>query len=311
MIVSDLKHTLCLDQNQYAVYQTLSYFRIFSYPLLQAEIEEYCGANLNSKEIESALQDLRKAGVLFETHAYYSLDNKVQQQLEKRKDSEARFNKQLKKIRKYANLISRFPFVRFVGITGSCAKGLFEKEGDVDYFIVTEPGKLWLCRTILILFKKIILLNSHRYFCLNYFVDSDSLSIPDHNIYAAHEIMAMAPVNNTSLFNSFRKKNLWTHDFFPGWQKVNAAFSMKEQRSPLFIRLFERLFRNALGDALDNLCFRVTVDTWHRRFPHLESADFNLRFRSKKNVSKHHPRGFQTKVLSQLRETLVQVEVVP
>ena len=82
-----------------------------------------------------------------------------------------------------------FPFVRGVFLSGSISKGFMSESDDIDYFIITAPGRLWLTRTLLILFKKIFLFNSFRNFCLNYFIDSENLYIPEHNRYTATEIV--------------------------------------------------------------------------------------------------------------------------
>lgn len=309
MIGSDLKHSVCLTLGQYAVYQTLVYFQIFSYPLTKSEIAEvFMGAP--PQDLDTCLNDLQSLELIFETAGYYSLDTCVSQQIQKRNNSEKRFQEKLGKMRRYAKFISRFPFVRFVGITGSCAKGLFEKEGDVDYFIVTEPGRLWICRTLLVLFKKVFLLNSHRYFCLNYFVDSNSLKIPDENIYAAHEILAMAPVNNPVLHQRFRDENEWTENFFPAWKSTNTSFANKDKGGFLIAKIVEVLLSGFIGSALDNFCFRFTLTFWRKRFNYLEKEDFDLRFRSYKHVSKHHPRGYQQRVLAHLNSKLVNIEMM-
>ena len=39
---------------------------------------------------------------------------------------------------------------------------------------------------------------------------------------------------------------------------------------------------------------------WKRKFPHFDESDFDLNMRTRKNVSKHHPQGFQQKVLDAL-----------
>jgi len=310
MIVTDLKQSICLKRDQYAVYQSLAYFRIFHYPLTRAEIQQFSSVPLSVEDLDHCLAELQKMEMVFEMQNYFSLDDALLSQIKKRQSSEKRFHDKIGTMKRYANLISHFPFVKFVGITGSSAKGLFEEEGDVDYFIITETGKLWICRTLLILFKKVFLLNSHRYFCLNYFVDSNSLAIPDQNVYAAHEILAMAPVNNPELFQRFREENKWTKDYFPAWEKTNLNFQQKVLSRYWLTKLVEVLFNNRFGSWVDDRCFHITLNTWRKRFPKLKRADFDLRFRSQKNVSKHHPRGFQQKVLAHLNDSMNHIDVL-
>ncbi|MGL5890529.1 MAG: hypothetical protein ACRC3B_11625 [Bacteroidia bacterium] len=64
-----------------------------------------------------------------------------------------------------------------------------------------------------------------------------------------------------------------------------------------------------LGDRLDNFCFNITQKRWEKKFPQLSTEEFELNLRSRKNVSKHHPRGFQFRVLSSYRQKLNQLMV--
>ena len=75
--------------------------------------------------------------------------------------------------------ISKFPYVRAILLSGSISKGYMDKDSDVDYFIITQPNRLWVTRLLLMLFKKIFLFNSRKVFCINYFVDSEKLEIEE------------------------------------------------------------------------------------------------------------------------------------
>ena len=55
---------------------------------------------------------------------------------------------------------------------------------------------------------------------------------------------------------------------------------------------------------MDDVFLIFTIKKWKRKFPHLNNSEFELNMRSKKNVSKHHPQGFQTKVLEAVNERM-------
>lgn len=311
MIASQAKQQVCLSQEQYAAYACVSYFQIFGYPPKIEEIHKYCDVIIDLAELETVLNDLSYLGYLQSEGPYYSTSTSIRNQVSKRIDSEKRFEKKLKTIKRYARFVAAFPYIECVGISGSCSRGLFEVDGDVDYFVITTPGRLWVCRTILMLFKKVFLLNSKKYFCLNYFVDSTALRIPDENIFVAHEIKSMAPVNNQLLFDQFLDANLWTKQFLPNHSSLNTTFLEKDHSKPLVKKLLETILNGKLGTALENWCFSITLKTWKRKFPDLQPNDFEQRFRSLKNVSKHHPRGFQNRVLSELQQKLTHINVLP
>jgi hypothetical protein len=54
----------------------------------------------------------------------------------------------------------------------------------------------------------------------------------------------------------------------------------------------------SLGDFADKQLFKLTLSIWQKKFKHFNKTDFDLNMRSRKNVSKHHPSGFQQKVLN-------------
>lgn len=310
MFTPNIKQTqLALGPEEYSVFQCLCYYRIFSYPLKQSEILAFCDRELSLEYLQESLQQLLNKAIVFEHNGYYSCDVDISKQIEQRLECEKRFESMLPKIKRYARLVSMFPFVEFVGISGSCAKGLFSKKADVDYFIITKPGKLWLCRTLLILFKKLILLNSRTFFCLNYFIDSNNLEIPDKNLFVAHELMALSPVNNLELHAAFLKANTWAVEKFPNANPVNKKLLVNQQSTWQWRKIVEPLFENKIGNKLENFLLKYTLATWKKRFPHLGNEEFEVRFRSKPNVSKHHPRGFQDKVLREMQVGLEQVSI--
>lgn len=310
MLAVQSKKAIELTKSQFSIYRCLCYFNIFSYPLRAEEIQEYCDVELNKEEFYRALQELLGSKLVYQSMGYYSANENIAALISKRVFAENRFLRKLPKIRRFASLVAKFPFVQFVGISGSCAKGLFDEEGDVDYFVIAKPGKLWLCRSMLIVFKKVVLLNSRTYFCLNYFIDEDSLEIPDRNLFVAHELLAIAPVNNTALFKRFRKANVWANNFLPNKSDINISFTNTNLKKPLLSRGIEKLLSNTLGEKLDAYFLKFTLETWRKRFSHLSEEDFQHRFRSTRKVSKHHPRGFQKKVLDELQSQLANITLL-
>jgi ribosomal protein L32E len=44
------------------------------------------------------------------------------------------------------------------------------------------------------------------------------------------------------------------------------------------------------------------LNRWRKKFSHLSESHFEVDFRSRKNVSKHHPQGFQRKVVMEMEK---------
>ncbi|MES2678433.1 MAG: nucleotidyltransferase domain-containing protein [Bacteroidota bacterium] len=302
--------TVCLNSGQYAVYSSICYFDVFNHPVKINEILEFASSKVSPESITVILNELLNLKLISEHDGFYFLDKVNSGLIKKRSGSEQRFHKKQRIIKWFAGFISRFPFVESVSISGSCSKGLLDEKGDVDYFIITSPQKVWLCRTILVAFKKIFLFNSKKYFCVNYFIDVDHLEIPDKNTFVASEIRTLVPVSNKALFEKFLEENAWTREFLPNKTHYNAFFLNEKKPKKYFFGFVEFILDNQLGEALDKWCFKLTLSSWEKKFPHFRREDFDLNMRSKKNVSKHHPHGHQQKVLFELNKKLEKIKLV-
>lgn len=297
---------------QQAILSVLCYFHVFQHPLTASEILANCPLKTTDKEIESALRYLLLSGTIKTHKGFYFLSEQSNTIVDERKEKEKRAQRELKKSDKYTRLISRFPFVKAVCISGSLSKGVMEKDGDVDYFIITDKNRLWICRSLLIAFKKIFLLNSRKYFCTNYFVDVDHLEIPDKSIFTTTEINYLKAVCNKSLIDELINQNFWTKQFSPNFERTGNENCLKENRNTLK-RLIEFCLNGKAGEKLDNYFFKITLIRWKKKFPHFTTEDFDLNMRTRKSVSKHHPRGYQQKVLraheTKLKEVLQHFEL--
>lgn len=198
-----------------------------------------------------------------------------------------------------------FPFVRGIAISGSLSKGVMHLDGDIDYFIITAPERLWICRSFLILFKKIFLLNSKKYFCVNYFVDENNLKIIDENIFTAVEITYLLPVFNDKLIQKLKDSNEWTHAYFPQFvHPIELAIDSSKQKT---FKGNELIFKSGLGNNLDLWLMALTFKRWRKKFSHFKEAKFELTMRTNRGISKHHPQDFQNRVLNKLKAKMEQV----
>jgi hypothetical protein len=174
-------------------------------------------------------------------------------------------------------------------------------DSDIDFFIITQTGRLWLCRAFLTIFKKIFLLGSRRNFCLNYFIDSKSLEIPDKNIFTATEIAFLLPMYNYPLYLQFLQANTWYRREYPNFKERPEDNIIKKAR---FGKVIEYILNNRLGDKLDQWSFNIITKYWHKKFRHFNEQQFAISLRSLKNVSKHHPNDYQPSVLTQYSQKI-------
>ncbi len=279
------------------ILQTISYFDVFNHPLSCDEIGKICGIQFNNIVIQNTLTHLVNSNKCYQYDGFYSIQQDVKTLVNYREGKEEKAKKYFKKLPFYVQLISSFPFVKGIAISGSLSKGVMHDNGDIDYFIIAAKGRMWICRSLLILFKKIFLFNSKKYFCLNYFIDEDNLEIQDKNIFTAMEINYLIAVHNKNLIEEMKLKNAWTESYLSSFEH---PLNLKVWKGNEIIKkILEMPFHGKIGDKLDFILMKKTYQRWSKKFKHFDSSKLELTMRSNRGVSKHHPRDFQTKVLEQ------------
>lgn len=304
MGIAAIQHKLTIEQSK--IILTLAYFDLFKFPLTVDEIIKFSKITAVQKDLcNEAIMQLLEQNIVFKHGPYFSLidDDKLEH---RRVNGQKNANALMLKANTYAGLIHKFPFVRSVCISGSLSKGCVDEQGDIDYFIITEPRRLWITRSMLIAFKKIFLLNNHKYFCVNYFVDTEHLNIPDKNIFTATELLTLLPMSGFEVYNNLIKENQWAFTYLP-----NAQTELQHQvknTEGILKRLLENIFKGNWGDWLDTHLMKLTIKKWRAKFKSFNDEELDTAMRSRKYVSKHHPQQFQQVVLNRYSSSITQVQ---
>jgi hypothetical protein len=282
------------------ILEHLLYSEVFAHPLNQDELLRFSGVkeNISYDELHSALKDLKTDGLvlLHDNHAcVFEVKNKVERRRSAAKKADRLFEKAIR----VSNFIQKFPFVEGVGISGSLSKGILHDDGDFDFFIIVKPERVWVARTLLILYKKIFLLNSRKYFCVNYFIDSEHLEIEEKNRFTAVEIATLIPASG-HIFNAFYTANSWVQEYFPNNARV--AFETTQRKKPLWSKMLQGIWSGRFGNWTDKRMMRITLRRWRNKFGDFDQQKFDLTMKSRRYVSKHHPNDFQNKVLQRYEE---------
>ena len=192
-----------------AILHTAIYADIFDYPLTAHEIHRYLtGVSASLEMVENVLP-----GALRQSGGYYTLPGReiIVSTRQRRQQVAARL---WPPALRFGRSIARLPFVRMVAVTGSLAMDNVEKNADLDYLIVTTPGRLWLCRALILALDRLAGLQGVR-LCPNYLVTQRALEFSDHNLYAAHELAQMIPLSGMDVYDEIRALNRWVGRFLP------------------------------------------------------------------------------------------------
>ena len=284
--------------------KTILYFSIFRYPLKINEIHSYTNYS-ELLETSNELEHLMNEKILTKVDDFYVYGSDLDSVIKRMKGN--MYAKRAMRIAtQKAKFISKFPYVEGVGISGSLSKGYYDSESDIDFFVVTKPNKLWICRTLLILYKKVFLLNSRKYFCVNYFVSSNQMEIEEQNRFTATELKTLIPLQGKATFEQFYQKNNWVKNYFSKFEpRLNA---ISDTQKPAFSRGIEMIFDTKMGTITDGLFKMITLKKWRAKFHYLDEEDFKVALKTTKNISKHHPSNFQKKVILSLNSKMEEVQ---
>ena len=279
------------------ILRTLLYFDIFNYPLKSDEVFNFLGIRALDKSIvTSRLSSLTDQKIIFQFGELFCLKND-KSLIDRRLKGNKEADKYLILAKKKANFISKFPFVRAVLASGSLSKGYMDERSDLDFFIITATSRLWIARTFLVLYKRIFLANSHKYFCVNYFVDEKHLEIEEKNLFTATELATVIPLYGSNQYENLQGVNSWLLEFFPNYtpRSISNVPPLKlSWRKKVFEGLINLFFAGSVEKYLQN----ATLSRWKRLYQKSYSAsDFKVAFKTKPHASKNHPRNYQRTII--------------
>ena len=200
--------------------------------------------------------------------------------------------------------IAGLPFVRMVAVTGALAMDNVEAGDDFDFLIVTEPGRLWLCRAIIIALVVKPAASRGDVVCPNYLLSERALLFVERNLFTAHELTQMVPIAGLETYRHMRQVNGWVTRFLPnaGILPLRASIDPSFQRP---IRtLAETVLRTPLGAGLEQWEMRRKV----RKLSHRAEDQAGLAFSA--DQCKGHLNNNAQKILESFEARLHGSEIV-
>jgi hypothetical protein len=225
-----------------AILETLAYSDVFDYPLTLEEIHKYLVVSATKEEIKNCIGNINHVS-LDEGYYFLSGRNEI---VKIRQVREKKSRPVFKRALFYGKIISRFPFVKMVALTGSLAMLNLSNEIDMDFMLITKSNRLWFARAFAVTFGRFIRLLGDK-ICINLLVSENNLHWKQHDLYSAREISQMIPLSGYDAYNNFLVVNLWTQEILP-----NDSFNKANTKQVSWLqKLFELPFLGKLGDTLE------------------------------------------------------------
>jgi hypothetical protein len=287
------------------VVRVLAYYDLFEYPVRSDEIGLYLPVpGISSYELEGSLAELVADGKIRKSRGFYYLPHRDGAVVDRRIAMEEQGHRMWRIARVMASLMRFTPFVRGVLVSGQLCRYIADEQSDIDYFIVTEPRRLWIVRTLFVLFRRTLLFNSRKYFCTNYYVTSDNLVIRERNPYVACEVASLKPIYNHDMFERFIVANDWVGEFYPNFSIDRVEIRRGVEGGARLRSMLERLMPAGLGDRLDRRLMETTRKFWQRKFPGLDARAYESSLRTRRDESRAHPNDQAPRVLERYNEAL-------
>jgi hypothetical protein len=144
--------------------------------------------------------------------------------------------------------LARLPFVRMVALTGALAvRNAAADDDDLDYLLVTEPGRVWLARAFAIVLVRLGRLRGVE-ICPNYVLSASALLQNRRDIFIAHEVVQMVPFYGLALYAQLRGVNAWVDAYLPN--ACEPFYREAEQELGAFWKALKRAAEWALSGRL-------------------------------------------------------------
>lgn len=272
-----------MNDLEQSILRTLAFFDIFSYPLTAEEIFKWLYRPNDNYTLLDIKKALKKSQALKEklslTEAFYSLKGREHTAYIRKKNNNIAERKYYKAIRliKFYRLI---PFVRMVAVCNTLAYSNAREDSDIDLFIITKKGKIWLARFFTILMVKILGKRpsdqkNRDTFCLSFYVDEDHLNIENINInskdiYTPYWVAQLMPIYDPDgLYDKFIEENSWYRRHLPNAHPNQFSKQVKETKA---CKTMEKIFNFLFSPPwLNNF-----LDPLYRRFQYV-IIDHNLK----------------------------------
>ncbi len=198
-----------------AILRTLLYADIFNYPMTADEVHRFLiGVETPLEAVQGALHGSPwLAARTARVNGFFALEGRAENAATR--EARQRASRDLWwAARRYARWLGHLPFVRMVAVTGALAMNNSEAGDDIDYLVVTAPGRVWLGRALCIGVVRVVRLFGAR-LCPNYILADTALLQNRQDLFTAHEVAQMTPLVGHALYAEMRQANAWADRYLP------------------------------------------------------------------------------------------------
>lgn len=249
-----MNHTPTPGRLERSILRTVAYSDVFDYPLSNNELHRYLDAvSATPEEVAETSRRLAGSTICAEDNLVALAGREELFAVRRRRQLHAA--RMWPAARRWGRILGHLPLVRMVALTGALAMDNVETDADIDYLIVTEPGRVWLCRALVIQMVRAARLTG-IVVCPNWLLAADALELGDRSLFVARELAQMVPLSGLDVYRRMRGLNRWTDAWLPNAARLPRPVQLTARPRGRLARAAEGALLGRTGAAVEN---------WERR----------------------------------------------
>lgn len=218
-----------MDENNLKkeILRTIIWFDLFSHPLSSWELFKFLNFKIDYNNFLLILPKFFKELKIKNIHSFWCLEGRDDIIIERFK----RFNyfkNKIKKAEKFTKIISFFPAIQGVFVSNIIGDHNLKKGSDIDFFIITKSGKIWLTRFFCAFIAKILGLRPNKRtkenkICLSFYIDESNLNLEPYlynekDWYFVYWLASLEPIFfRKNILDKFWSNNIWLNKYLPNF----------------------------------------------------------------------------------------------
>jgi hypothetical protein len=242
------------DPTAEAIFRTLLYADVFSFPMTEAELHHFLiGLSASPGDVRLALQRSVWLSDRIERVNGYCCVRGRRDITDERHERDQASLALWPVARRFGAILAHLPFVRMVALTGALSmRNAHNHEDDIDYLLVTVPGRVWTARLFAVLLVRLARFVGVG-LCPNYVLAQTALTQSRQDLFTAHELAQMIPLAGRDVYEVMRAANPWASVMLPN---AHDPFYEEPDHHPRGLGravqwLGEALFVGPLGNAFE------------------------------------------------------------
>ena len=289
-----------------SILRMVMYFDVFKHPLTLSELERLVGPD-QPGAVRDTLDALVAENILESTGRYRHCPGRCD--WVPHREQRTRWAEQLwPNACRAAAALAHLPFVRGVCITGSLSKSSTTLDGDVDFLLLSAPGRVWSLKTLTQAARWPMPSAMRELFCTNYILATDTLHLDARNLFTAVELATAVPMYGPEACAAFISANSWASRFVPGldWS-LQRAHNARPLPQPRSVGAIERLWSDRVALRVEHRALSMWDRYWNRKYGWLSEDVRAKRFQRRPGVATNHLHDFQDYVLGEVTMRLSAV----